>query len=113
MIFWLQPFVGSEIVFHFLSLLCRTVAYIQDSNSIKTRFALEYMENEFATLNGINALADKLSSAVIFTTISVSFSNAICPKVPVCNPLSIGSDSYERLGIPISVQFLRFSLLGT
>lgn len=56
----LQPFVGSEIVFHFLSLLCRTVAYNQDSYSIKTRFALEYMENEFANLNGINALADKL-----------------------------------------------------
>ena len=56
----LQPFVGSEIVFHFLSLLCRTVAYNQDSYSIKTRFALEYMENEFAILNGINELADKL-----------------------------------------------------
>jgi AraC-like DNA-binding protein len=56
----IQPFAGSEIVFHFLSLLCRTAAYNQDEYSLKTRLAIEYMENEFASLDGINTLADKL-----------------------------------------------------
>lgn len=56
----IPPFAGSEIVFHFLSLLCRTVAYNQNMYSLKTRLAIEFMENEFADLEGINALADKL-----------------------------------------------------
>lgn len=56
----IQPFVGSEIVFHFLSLLCRTVAYNQDEYSLKTRLAIEYMENDFANLDGISTLADQL-----------------------------------------------------
>jgi AraC-like DNA-binding protein len=56
----LQPFVGGEIVFHFLSLLCRTVAYNQEEYSLKTRLAIEYMENDFSNLEGINTLADRL-----------------------------------------------------
>ncbi len=56
----LPPFAGSEIVFHFLSLLCRTVAYNQDEYSLKTRLAIEYMEKDFANLDGINTLADRL-----------------------------------------------------
>jgi AraC-like DNA-binding protein len=56
----LQPFEGSETVFHFLSLLCRTVAYNTENYSLRTRLALEQMENDFAALDGINALADKL-----------------------------------------------------
>ncbi|MDF2486397.1 MAG: DNA-binding protein AraC-type [Herbinix sp.] len=56
----IQPFDGSEIVFHFLSLLCRTVAYSQDAYCTKTRLAIEYMESEYASLNGINSLADRL-----------------------------------------------------
>ena len=56
----LQPFAGSEIVFHFLSLLCRTVAYNQDKYSLKTRLAIEAMENDFAKLESINTLAERL-----------------------------------------------------
>jgi AraC-like DNA-binding protein len=56
----LQPFVGGEIVFNFLSLLCRTVAYNQEEYSLKTRLALEYMEKDFAVLEGINTLAERL-----------------------------------------------------
>jgi AraC-like DNA-binding protein len=56
----IHPFSGSEIVFHFLSLLCKTVAYNQEEYSLKTRLAIECMENEFATLDGINMIADKL-----------------------------------------------------
>lgn len=56
----LQPFAGGEIVFHFLSLLCRTIAYNQDEYSLKTRLAIEAMENEYAELSGINALSDRL-----------------------------------------------------
>ncbi|WP_170866771.1 helix-turn-helix transcriptional regulator [Anaerocolumna jejuensis] len=56
----IPPFVGSEIVFHFLSLLCRTLAYNQDAYSLKTRFAIEFMENEFADIDSIKNLADKL-----------------------------------------------------
>ncbi|MFT4145001.1 MAG: AraC family transcriptional regulator [Mobilitalea sp.] len=56
----LQPFAGNEIVFYFLSHLCKTVAYNQDKYSVKTRFAIEYMHNEFANLAGINALSDQL-----------------------------------------------------
>ncbi len=56
----LQPFAGNEIIFYFLSLLCKTVAYNQDKYSAKTRFALEYMHNEFANLEGIHALSDQL-----------------------------------------------------
>lgn len=56
----LQPFAGSEVVFHFLSMLCSKVAYNQDNYSTRTRYAIEQMENKFASLNGINDLADKL-----------------------------------------------------
>ena len=56
----LQPFVGSEIVFHFLSLLCSKVAYNQDNYSQRTRYAIEQMEKEFASIYGINALSDML-----------------------------------------------------
>jgi AraC-like DNA-binding protein len=56
----LQPFAGSEIVFHFLSLLCRTVAYNQEEYSFKTRLAIEYMENDFNQIDSIHSLADRL-----------------------------------------------------
>lgn len=56
----IHPFTGSEFVFHFLSLLCKTVAYSQDGYSQKTRLAIETMETEFANLNGIHSIADKL-----------------------------------------------------
>lgn len=56
----IPPFVGSEIVFHFLSLLCRTLAYNQEAYSLKTRVAIEYMENDFAEIDSIKALADRL-----------------------------------------------------
>jgi AraC-like DNA-binding protein len=55
-----QPFIGSEIVFHFLTLLCTKVAYNEDNYSLKTRLAIEDMENNFETLDGISAVADKL-----------------------------------------------------
>jgi AraC-like DNA-binding protein len=55
-----QPFIGSEVVFHFLTLLCTKVAYNEDNYSLKTRLAIEDMENNFAVIDGINAVADKL-----------------------------------------------------
>lgn len=54
----IQPFVGSETVFHFLCLLCSKVAYNQDDYSTRTRTAIERMENEFSKLEGINTLAE-------------------------------------------------------
>ncbi|MVX63972.1 helix-turn-helix domain-containing protein [Clostridium chromiireducens] len=54
----IQPFVGSETVFHFLCLLCSKIAYNQDDYSMRTRIAIERMENEFSKLEGINALAE-------------------------------------------------------
>jgi AraC-like DNA-binding protein len=56
----IQPFLGSEVVFHFLTLLCSKVAYNEDNYSLKTRLAIEDMENNFGTLDGINAVAVKL-----------------------------------------------------
>jgi AraC-like DNA-binding protein len=54
----LQPFVGSEAVFHFLCLLCSKVAYNQEDYSTRTRIAIERMENNFSKLEGINTLAE-------------------------------------------------------
>lgn len=55
----LQPFVGSEAVFHFLCLLCSKVAYNKEDYSTRTRIAIERMENDFSKLEGINALAEE------------------------------------------------------
>jgi Transcriptional regulator containing an amidase domain and an AraC-type DNA-binding HTH domain len=60
----LKPLEGSEIVFHFLSLLCRTVAYNQENYSLRTRLAIDEMESKFSSLSGIDALADKLGVSV-------------------------------------------------
>lgn len=56
----LKPFMGSEIVFHFLSLLCRTIAYNEEDYSLRTRLAIEKMENEFSSISGIDSLARSL-----------------------------------------------------
>lgn len=56
----IQPFTGSEIVFHFLSLLCRTVAYSREDYSARTKLALETMDNNYARLDSIQVLADTL-----------------------------------------------------
>ena len=55
----IQPFVGSETVFHFLCLLCSKVAYNQEDYSMRTRLAIDRMENEFYLINGINNLAEE------------------------------------------------------
>jgi AraC-like DNA-binding protein len=62
------PFTGSEIVFHFLSLLCKTVAYNQERYSMKTRLAIEYMENDYAKLDGIKSIADQLGISLSHLT---------------------------------------------
>lgn len=64
----IHPFTGSEIVFHFLSLLCKTVAYNQDAYSTKTRLALEYMEKDYAKLEGIKVIADLLGISLSHLT---------------------------------------------
>lgn len=56
----LKPLIGSEIVFHFLSLLCRTVAYNHENYSLRTRIAIDEMENNFSNLSGIDAIANEL-----------------------------------------------------
>lgn len=56
----LKPLMGSETVFHFLSLLCRTVVYNHENYSTRTRLAIDEMENNFSSLDGIDALAYKL-----------------------------------------------------
>lgn len=55
----IQPFVGSETVFHFLCLLCSKVAYNQEDYSMRTRLAIDRMENEFYLIDGINNLAEE------------------------------------------------------
>ncbi|WP_160685813.1 AraC family transcriptional regulator [Clostridium sp. C2-6-12] len=55
----LQPFSGSEAVFHFLCLLCSKVAYNKEDYSTRTRIAIERMENDFSKLEGINTLAEE------------------------------------------------------
>lgn len=55
----IQPFVGSEMVFHFLCLLCSKVAYNQEDYSTRTRIAIDKMEREFSKLDGINITAEE------------------------------------------------------
>lgn len=57
----LPPFVGSEIIFHFLCLLCRTVAYNQEKYSFRTRRAMERMEQDYHTLDGISQLVEEFN----------------------------------------------------
>lgn len=56
----LQPFEGSEAVFHFLALLCRNTVFNRNTYSASIQQALEIMEHQFAHLNGIEAIADTL-----------------------------------------------------
>jgi AraC-like DNA-binding protein len=63
-----QPFLGSEVVFHFLTLLCTKVAYNEENYSLNTRLAIEDIENNFAVIEGINTVVNKLGiSASHFT----------------------------------------------
>lgn len=56
-----RPFLGDEIVFNFLSLMCKSVAFNQEDYSIKIHKAIELMETQFAKFNGISQIASKLS----------------------------------------------------
>jgi AraC-like DNA-binding protein len=64
----LEPFAGAEVVFHFLSMLCSKVAYNKENYSIRTRTAIELMENSFAVLNGINDISNKLGISLSHLT---------------------------------------------